>query len=566
MNNVANLYQNASRIFMEYVDNSLDDAEFLYQTNRQNYPYPIKIDIYIDPAAKKVTFIDNCRGMNRNILLRILTEVGSSNKKAQPWTNGQFGFGIHAFRACAEKMSVISIAANMKNPLKITVDRNEREAPDEKEISRSELSYDSGTKVTLFKFDKEWWIDVNSKTLKEEIQNHFEGILTRSDLSIRIHDAGKLVKCRPMDYKSLSGFAIEREISELELEDKLKSKIKYAAPLKIYLKVTDQIIPNKRPIFLNKGRRIDEVQSIKSFMNKSKYRIALWGHNNLTGYIEVNGNIEPTIERNEFKRNNDRKLIYSQILDLEEDIYELIQKKHKSTEEASLSKLEDILSSALSKLAKLDALRYRTISSKGSDVQLRNKGGGEYREEGVGGPLEGKGGSGGTGGRDEGDGAGIVPGDGEYPEQGNGSGPRPEESDEETGFTGRKRKKSGFNISISDQDPPEIKGTEKKLRSQYLDGTIYIYKNHPSFQERIKRTLQGEPKLNQRLISYLSSEISVHYKNVFYEKKKMQPDIRKLLNSREELFKSQVEFVYAFEEILQPLENKNLFTLENFDN
>jgi len=462
-------------------------------------------------------------------------------------------------------MHVISKTEGMEHPLKISINREELEAPEEREVSRSEFPHNSGTKVILENFDRDWWIDVNTELLKDEIENHFEGLLTRPNLRIRIHNARERITCSPLDYRQIAGSEIEKEISEIVLNDDSSSRITYAQPVKIYLKVTDQIIPNKRPIFLNKGRRIDEILNIKSFRNKSKYRTSLWGNNNLTGYIEVNGNLDPTIERNEFKRTNDRKFVYSQILDLEDEIHELIQEKFRTSEEASLSKLEDILSSALSKLAKLDALRFRTTSIKGTDTHLLAGGGGEFSEEGDGGPSGDSGGTGGTGGSDEGDGAGVVSGEGTYPEEGGDSGPRPKESDEETEFTGSVRRKSGFNIVISDLDPPELEGTDKKLRSQYLDGTIYIYKNHPLFQERIKRTLQGEPKLNQRLIFYLASEISVHYKNVFYEKKKMQPDIKRILSSREELFKSQIEFIYEFEKILQPLENLNLFTLESLD-
>jgi len=174
MNNVANLYQNSSRIFMEYVDNSLDDAEILFQSGNNAYPYPIEIDIFIDPEEKKVTFIDNCQGMTRDTLLRIITDVGSSNKKAQPWTNGQFGFGIHSFRACCEKMNVISKTMDMRMPLEIKIDRREEEAPDEREVDRSAFPHNSGTKVILKDFDKDWWIDVHKENIKNEIENHFE--------------------------------------------------------------------------------------------------------------------------------------------------------------------------------------------------------------------------------------------------------------------------------------------------------------------------------------------------------------------------------------------------------
>ena len=45
----------------------------------------------------------------------------------------------------------------------------------------------------------------------------------------------------------------------------------------------------------------------------------------------------------------------------------------------------------------------------------------------------------------------------------------------------------------------------------------------------------------------------------------MQPEIQKILSSREELFKSQIDFIYEFEKILQPLVNLNLFTLKSFE-
>jgi len=562
INNVAFLYQSAPRIFMEYVDNSFDDAEMLYLSNNNHYPYPIEIDIFVDPVQRKLTFIDNCRGMDKPTLLRIISKIGQSNKKGQPWTNGQFGFGIQSFRACAEKMCVISKTKEMRMPLKIEIDRQKNEAPDEKEVSVSEFPHNSGTKVVLSDFDKDWWLEVNIESIKNEIENHFEGLLTRANLEVRLHQAQEKKKCCSLDYRRLSGKGIDKEVTGIGIDADKSSKITFGLPIKIYLKVTDQILPNKRPIFLNKGRRIEEIKNIKSFMNKSKYRTSLWGHSNLTGYIEVNDNIEPTIERNEFKKNKLRQLIYDSLVELEDSINDVLKEKYRASEEASLKKLEDILSTALSKLAKFDLLKFRTVSIKGSDIHLKSGGGGEFSENASGGPSGDTGGGGGTGGSGEGEGAGVIPGNGLYPEKGSGTGPRPEETDDNTGFSGSMRKKSGFNVKISDLDPPEIEGTSKKLRSQYLDGSIYIYKNHPDFLARMTITMQGDPKLNQRLIMYLASEISVHYKNVFYERKKLQPDVQKILNSREELFKSQIEFIYEFENLLQPLVNVNLLTLE----
>ena len=41
---IAGLYENATRVFMEYIDNSLDDAGLLFVNNENAYPRLIKID------------------------------------------------------------------------------------------------------------------------------------------------------------------------------------------------------------------------------------------------------------------------------------------------------------------------------------------------------------------------------------------------------------------------------------------------------------------------------------------------------------------------------------------
>ena len=104
--NIAKIYQSTSRIFMEYIDNSLDNAEKLFDNNNRKYPYKIQINITIDPKEKTVTFEDNCVGMDKDNLLGIVQNIGNSNKKADFTTNGQFGFVLppflHTLTLCSE--------------------------------------------------------------------------------------------------------------------------------------------------------------------------------------------------------------------------------------------------------------------------------------------------------------------------------------------------------------------------------------------------------------------------------------------------------------------------------
>jgi HSP90 family molecular chaperone len=104
LNEVARRYGSSERILMEYIDNALDDAEILYLDNAEAYPFEVCIEIIIDRHQRYVTVRDNCRGMEREDLERIVGKVGESKKRGITWINGRFGFGVHAFRAAVESI------------------------------------------------------------------------------------------------------------------------------------------------------------------------------------------------------------------------------------------------------------------------------------------------------------------------------------------------------------------------------------------------------------------------------------------------------------------------------
>lgn len=83
---------------MEYVDNAIDAAE---GHRRENSMFVGKVLIDIDLTKKVVSFSDDCGGMSPDQLLALLNSIGESSKKSVPWANGQFGFGVHAFRGFA---------------------------------------------------------------------------------------------------------------------------------------------------------------------------------------------------------------------------------------------------------------------------------------------------------------------------------------------------------------------------------------------------------------------------------------------------------------------------------
>lgn len=545
VSNIARIYQSTSRIFMEYIDNSLDSAEKLFNNNNRQYPYQIQINVKIDPYEKTVTFEDNCTGMDKDNLLRIVQNIGDSNKKNDFTTNGQFGFGIHAYAACSNRMEVSTITLVSDIAYKIKIDRNayteDGEIPDLIEIKKEDILIKSGTILKLFDFDDNWWKEIDPQELKNEIEKHFEQLLTRERLQIKIIYGKKEEICQPFNYDSFLGTKIEKEISQLE---KNKNKLFVEPPIKIYLKITEDIIPNKRPIFVNKGRRIEEVQAIKSFRAKSKYRTGLWGHNNLTGYIEVAGLLDPTLPRDDFERSADRQRVYEEILKIEDEINDALQAINKRSENVNMNKLEDLLSSALSKLARQDYLRFRTQISQGNDINF---------EELEGSNL-------------------FLPKTKNNDKTGDGNSIKKNQTEEipvaetqdETELKGRETKKSGFNVEFSDREQKKADGT--LLRSDYIEGgAIVIYKSHPDFQERVKRNYQGEMKITERLISYLACEISIQYKDKFFSTKGKQPEVQEIMNHRKDLFIDIINFSYLFESMLQPFVDKNLLTLENVE-
>lgn len=205
---------------------------------------------------------------------------------------------------------------------------------------------------------------------------------------------------------------------------------------------------------------------------------------------------------------------------------------------------------------------YRTDYISGSEVELAKGGSGKEFVEGCGkkdrGNEEGNHDRNGNSiGENEGEGLGIGGDKGDLPGGDQGDHAKNEEADnpyEDSGVTGKERKKSGFIIKIIDNDLLYDDFNEE-IRSELFGSEIRIYKRHPDFEDRLKISRQGEMKITQRLITYLAGEVTVHYKDVFHQKHG-QP----LYNKK--MFSDLVQFVYKFESMLSELDGKKLSELE----
>lgn len=570
LNSIASLYNDTNRIFMEYIDNSIDSADHnFFDQTLNSYSRPIEIILKIDGRTVKdgrVSILDNCFGITN--FTKIVSHIGNSDKKEQAWTNGQFGYGIYSFMAACEKLEVTAKLEN-ENAVYLPISRKEFDKPRQEDIRLpdpkilSSFECKSGTKVVLTGFDKEMWKVIDVQTLKDEIEKHFELILNRKNLTIKLIDANKNEYiCVPFDYDTLTGEVYEDYLMDLHTNKKqgdLFETKKIENPIHIFLKMTKGVTTNKPPVFISKGRRICEITDVKSF--KSTHKGDIWAHPNVTGYIDLNSLLGPTIARTDFKNTKDSRMVYQTLFDLEDIILEHVKRVNTETEERHYQQLEDVLNKALSKLAKMDAMSYRTEYLPGGKTGLAGGAfgmaiGDEFgdKDRGDGDEIE----NSSDDVDDIEDASGLSEDDGKLPsDTDGGENPKNEQKKDENEFAGEPRKRSGFNVKISEEEPQVDGASGKALRSIWDGSCIIIYKNHPDFQSRVSHSHQGETKITERLISYLASEITVHYKDLFYNKMQNgQPEYNKAM------FESFVDFIYQFEKMLQDFRGKNLSELK----
>lgn len=569
VNSVASLYNDTNRIFMEYIDNAIDSADqnwFDEGLNAYSRPIEIKVVFWGKSARDaQVTITDNCFGITN--FTKVVENIGNSDKKAQGFTNGQFGFGMHSYMAACKNLEVTSKEAS-SNAQRLLLSRDlfdkdrseDVKLPDPKIIK--DFPLESGTIIRLNGFDAGTWKTVDVKALKDEIEKHFELILHRKNLVITlVHSDGLEEQCIPFEYSTYKGEVYEDFITELTFGNDKRMKVPKVItpkhPVRIFLKMTEGVALNKPPVFISKGRRICEIKDVKSF--KSKHKSDIWGHNTVTGFIDVQDLLDPTIARNDFRSTDRSRALFDELYQLEDLIIDYVRRANAQTDEKHYHKLEDVLNKALSQLAKQDAMKFRSSFSKGGDTPLAGGSLGTDFEGEDGIPDFGENNTENSvsdvGNEGEG-GAGQSEGGEEPGGQTEGENAKNEPQFADSEYSGKERKKSGFNIRISDTEPQIDADTNKPLRSLLSGDEIVIYKKHEDFQKRVRPSRQGDSKITHRLLGYIAGEITVHYKDQFYNKHENgQPEYNK------NMFVSMAEFIYQLEDMLAPLDNKNLSEL-----
>jgi len=569
LNEIARRYESTERILMEYVDNALDDAETLYRENNNRYPYRMKIEITIDFENKSVTIRDNCQGMSKETLERIIRNVGESQKRGLTWVNGRFGFGVQAFRAAAETIHFQT--KNEDSPhLALELERNQHMGIQGAQVSTEAFPSNTGTgtQVIISAFEDEWFESVSAASIKREVESHFERLLARSKLEITVCEVGEEpLRCEPFRYQEVPGRVIHRT-----LKMKLNGDM---YPVEVYLKIADFEVPGRTIRFFARGRRINHVAEIKSFIRKSVFRTSVWGHPHLLGYIEVGEIVRPVITRDDFVRNKGRKIFYDAILGLENEIKGALDRINEAQRDTTLNRLEDVLRQVLESIARQDRrqLRLYTAAQRKTKASKAGKNGSLESSETTLPPYETQ--SGANGHSLDGNGfqassAKVFensvewqPGTGQngstgFPKHSNGGSGEHEQTpsgapllspDDNVKFSYDvenpkpvRRRRNSFDIQFVDI-PPDAHGQIK--RSYMIDATIYINVAHSDFQDRMIHTRLGQPKVTDRLGAYIAATVSIHYKDQFYAQYGYAPERRELL------FDEQVDFIFRLEAALR---------------
>lgn len=545
---IASLYSDTNRIFMEYIDNSIDSAEEFFDESTNSYTKDIEINFHID--RNTVSFRDNCVGITN--FTKVVKSVGHSDKRDLPWTNGQFGFGIYSFIAACEQIDIKTKLKEQDEAQKITINQK-KVFQQNKEIADpcyAEIPYDSGTVVTLSKFDKVMWKAIDFDKIVNEVEKHFELLLKRKNLTIRISslENGKNHICEAFDYDAYAGEPWEDIKDKLVFKGKGKKDVPVTvyptSPVYIYLKLLDDRVINKPPVFIAKGRRIGEVKDIKQF--PSKYKGEIWTNPKLTGYIDVSHFLEPDISRTNFRNNTNSKALWDELIEIEEMILEFLADLNKRSETADYKKLEDILNKELSRLAKEDQMNFRTENLSGKDINVEPGGAGESQEENAGSEHHRDGeNSGNEHSENNEDPNGYGPsgefGDTPSDKDNDGKGPSNEETFADTLYTSKQRKKSGFDIKFVEGDPDVIGDTGVLVRSQLIGGMIRIWCEHPDFVDRLSWSRTKEKIITQRLVTYIAGEVTVHYKDQI-QSRYGQPEYNV------DMFRDLMDWMYKFEQ------------------
>lgn len=500
INQIAGTYKDVYRSMMEYVDNAADAAATL--SKKQG-----KLEVTVDTSAREVTFTDNCHGMSPEKLGDLLGSIGKSTKPHLPWVNGEFGFGVHAFRGFAAFAEFTSRAQGSPT-CTITIDR-EADETHEIEIKRAPddlIPTPTGTRVRIHGFR----IGVFKgpqfvSRLRQEIEAHFDDVIQNGILEITIRDSKGRVSepCKPADVGGMSGTPIKKVVN-LTVRG-------HSRPLSVDVKLVEGP-PPRHPISLTRnGRRILPVAELRSYRNhlRAKNKDAqVWNHPALAGRIEIGEIARPNISRDDLQDDEGREALFEALEAVQEELETAISDLQSKTRDRSLNSAARLLSERLAKVMKrFDTVFRRPVPAPGSGSSLGESGkgiapGGESPGGGGPGETPGAGSSKSTGDGGTGLGRGGLGSGSRGASEATGSGASP---------GGLAKAEGGPELLFAHLDP--------SIRCQLVGYQITVNEDHPAFKARAP----SDGSLDWRLLNHIARIISPVLTQKQYEARREIP-------------------------------------------
>lgn len=501
---ISTLYEALIRVILELVDNSLDSCENIYKLiqGKMKYAYLINISIIKKGGnykEGKIIISDNCLGILN--LAAVIRNIGNSGKKAQSWTNGQFGYGIFSFMAVCNTIEIFTKTKNGKAQY-VKINKSAFESDNVDNVyfdvieSKDPFPYESGTVITLSGFSKESWNSINSEEFAEQIERHFELLLKRENLNISVNSDSFHRICKSFDYSAYEGEVFERTIS-IKSTRRLKLN-SVDSSIRIFLKYTSGISLERSVVFISRNRRGANVGDVKSF--RSFKKSIIWQHPNVTGYIDTGNLLDPTIARNNYKSDSKSRIVFRKIRKIEEEIEDFIKRQAERNVKTDFTLIEDSINGAIRNLKGDMFLNYSTAKT-GDEVELSDDPNDPLYEVEVQGkkPRSGK----------------------KHAELSYSEMPeiefKPSTITVERNVKPLKSGNTNLILRIDGESEPFIDKNGKPKRSELVGNEVIVFKNHPDFKERLKRNRIGEELISQRLIIYIISEVMIHYLSQYLE-------------------------------------------------
>lgn len=341
-------------------------------------------------------------------------------------------------------------------------------------------------------------------------------------INISIKDSGgKTVKCEPFDYDKYPGETFEK-IIPIPVHGTKSDALFHKNEIKIYLKMFPKVAIERPPVLISNNRRVMELYLIKSLRTNNKRD--LWNNPSITGYVDTKNLLTPTLARNDFKNDKVFRMVKKAILETEPEILEIFKKAVENTTTNDFSEIESRFNSNFKSL--IDLTEEDKDKLKPGDIVRVSDSGTRILDV-------------------------LVPyNDGAF--------------ESELKSKSHKQKKKKSNITNTEEDvenelikmeqtrefiiPPKgnqrnlilkiddtsepIKDNEgKEKRSELFGNTVTIYKKHRDFAKRIRKNQLEIEIISTELISYIASEMLVHYTNYSFEQpgKDRQPDRKGIL-------------------------------------